>query len=47
MLDFSDIIVAAFEIDVFDRYGLTGAFVERSVYDAEGAACECCVRNEA
>mgnify|MGYP007100421764 CR=1 FL=1 len=38
MLDFADVIVAAFEIDVFDGDGLAGSFVKSAVYDSEGAA---------
>jgi hypothetical protein len=45
LLDFADVIVAAFEIDVFDCDGLAGSFVEGAVYDSEGAACEGVVRS--
>jgi hypothetical protein len=38
LLDFADVIVAAFEIDVFDRDRLAGSFVEGAVYDSKGAA---------
>lgn len=46
LLDLADVIVAAFEIDVFDRDGLAGAFVQSAVYDTEGAAWEGDVRGE-
>ena len=38
MLNFADVVVATFEIDVFDCDGLAGSFVEGAVYDSEGAA---------
>ena len=40
MLDLADVVVAAFEIDVFDCHAFAGAFAEGAVDDAEGAACE-------
>ncbi|RXK33028.1 hypothetical protein BBD39_09165 [Arsenophonus endosymbiont of Bemisia tabaci Asia II 3] len=40
LLDLSDVIVAAFEIDVLDGHGLACSLVEGTVDDAEGAACE-------
>jgi hypothetical protein len=38
LLNFADVVVAAFEIDVFDGDGLAGSFVESAVYDSKGAA---------
>jgi hypothetical protein len=38
LLDFADVVVAAFEVDVFDGDGLAGSFVQGAVYDSEGAA---------
>lgn len=40
MLDFADVVVAAFEIYVFDCDGEAGAFAEGAIDDAEGAAWE-------
>jgi len=38
LLDFADIIVATFEVDVLDCDGLAGSFVEGAVNDSKGAA---------
>lgn len=46
MLDLSDIIVATFEIDVFDCDGLAGSFVEGAVDGTEGAAWKNIIRRD-
>jgi hypothetical protein len=44
-LNFADVVVAAFEVDVFDCDRLAGPFVEGAVYDPKGAAWENDVRS--